>query len=329
MGPAGQRRLHESRVCLIGCGGLGCVLADTLVRAGVGHLRICDRDFVEIDNLQRQALFDESDVEANLPKAEAARIKLARINSTVQVEAAVLDVNHTNIERLAAGAHLLLDGTDNFETRYLINDLAVRSQRPWVYGAVVGTTGLCMPVIPGDGPCLRCVFEEPPPLELSPTCDTAGVLGSAVNVVASLQATEALKILTGHIGDLHRGLTSIDLWSGRWVTLHVGRTPRAGCPCCTERRFEYLDGTRLATAVSLCGRNAVQINRTGGGAVDFAAMAAKLRGVASGAMRCNRFMLQASIAGFELTLFCDGRALIQGTADLDVAKAVYAKYVGA
>lgn len=244
IGPMGQRRLRESRVCLIGCGAIGSVLADSLVRAGVGHLRICDRDFVQIENLHRQVLFDELDVEANLPKAEAARIKLARVNSEVTVEAEVLNVNHTNIARLAKGAHLLCDGTDNFETRYLINDLAVQSGRPWIYNGVIGVTGLCMPIVPGEGPCLRCVLAEPPPPELTPTVATAGVLGSVVSVVAGLQATEAIKILTGQFEALNRGLTSIDLWSGRWVTVNVGKTGRKKCPCCGERRFEYLDGTR-------------------------------------------------------------------------------------
>jgi molybdopterin-synthase adenylyltransferase len=329
IGADGQRRLAASRVCLVGCGALGTVLAETLVRAGVGHLRICDRDVVELDNLTRQVLFDETDLEAGLPKAEAARLKLARINREVTVEAHVLDVNHTNIERLAADADMLLDGTDNFETRYLINDLAVQSGRPWVYGAVVGVTGLCMPIVPGEGPCLRCVFPEPPPPELTPTCDTAGVLGTAVNVVASLQATEALKLLTGQRAALNRGLTSVDLWSGRWVTLNVGAAGQEVCPCCGERRFEYLAGTRAGQIVNLCGRNALQIHRAGGRALDLEAMAAKWRGVATGSVRAGRFMLQAVIDGFDITVFPDGRALIQGTTDVDVAKAVYAKYVGA
>ena len=312
---------------LVGCGALGTVLAETLVRAGIGSLLICDRDFVELNNLQRQVLFDEEDLANGLPKAEAARRKLARINSEVSVAGEVLDVNPTNVERLTEGADLLLDGTDNFETRYLINDLAVKTGRPWVYGAVIGTTGLVMPIVPGEGPCLRCVFDEAPPPELTPTCDTAGVLGAAVNVVASLQATEAIKLLIGKKSELNAGLTSIDVWSGRFVMLKVGDA-NPDCVCCGVRRFEYLDGTRVATSVSLCGRDAVQINRAGGAAIDFDALSARLAGVSTTPVTANRFMLKATLDGFQLTLFRDGRAIIQGTTEIDAAKSVYAKYVG-
>ena len=245
IGEEGQRRLLASRVTLIGCGGLGSVLASTLTRAGVGVLRIVDRDCIELSNLQRQVLFDEDDVAANLPKAEAARRKLQRINSDITIEAVVTDVNCGNIEEVAGGADLLLDGTDNFETRFLINDLAVKTHCPWVYGSCAGAKGLSMPILPNDTPCLRCVFEEAPPPEMSPTCETVGVLGSVVNMVASHQATEAIKILIGRLDALDRRLVSLDVWQGRVVHLNVQKTYDEGdCPCCKGRRFEYLEGGR-------------------------------------------------------------------------------------
>jgi adenylyltransferase/sulfurtransferase len=330
IGAEGQRRLSDSRVVLFGCGALGTVLANTLVRAGVGHVRICDRDFIELDNLQRQVLFDESDIADNLPKAEAAAAKLSRINSEVTVEPVVVDVNHTNIERLSDGAQVLLDGTDNFETRYLINDLAVRSETPWIYGAVIGSTGLCMTIIPHDTPCLRCVFEEAPPAEMNPTCDTAGVLGSAVNVVASLQAVEAIKLLIGKRDEINRKLVHLDVWSGRMTGVKPESSPELNnCPCCKRGEFPYLDGTRAATTTTLCGRDAVQVQPSGNESPNFDILAEKLSAVASEPIRHNRFMLKARIDSYELTLFPDGRAIIKGTADADKARSLYAKYIGA
>ncbi|MFQ5490938.1 MAG: ThiF family adenylyltransferase [Phycisphaerae bacterium] len=329
IGPGGQRKLMDSSVTLIGCGALGTAIADTLARAGVGRLRICDRDFIEPNNLQRQVLFDESDIAADLPKALAAKAKLERINSLVSVEAVVADVNPSNIERLAKSADLLLDGTDNFETRYLINDLAIKKGVPWIYGAVIGTTGLCLPIVPGLTPCLRCVFESAPPPEASPTCDTAGVLGPAVAVVAAFQCTEAIKLLTGQLDALNRRLVSIDLWSGRVVNLNVDPAGGDGaCPCCGLRQFEYLEGRAGSTVTQLCGRDAVQINRTGGRSMDFAAIAVKLGPVADGPVTHNRFLLRAPVDGCQLTLFADGRAIIKGTTDADRARSIYARYVG-
>ena len=329
LGEDGQRRLMKGRATLIGCGALGTVQAEVLVRAGVGFLRICDRDYIELDNLQRQVLFDETDLAAELPKAEAARRKLALINSQVSVDAVVTHVDHTNIDALVSDADVILDGTDNFETRYLINDWAVANGRPWIYGAVIGTTGLCMPIVPGRTPCLRCVFEDAPPPELNPTCDTVGVLGSVVNVVASLQATEAIKILAGRSDALNCSLTSVDVWSGRMSNLNVSRARESGtCPCCDRRDFEYLEGQALASTTVLCGRDAVQIGG-GGRRVDFDSIAAKLRPVATGEIRCNVFMLKARLSDCELTLFADGRAIIKGTHDADHARSLYAKYIGA
>ncbi len=330
MGEEGQRKLLASRVTLVGCGALGTVLAETLVRAGVGFVRICDRDYIERNNLQRQVLFDENDIAENLPKAEAAARKLRSINSDVTIEAVVTDVNHENITRLCEGADLLLDGTDNFETRFLINDLAVKTSRPWVYGAVIGATGLCMPVIPHETPCLRCVFEEAPPPEMNPTCDTAGVLGPAVNVVAGLQAMEAMKILSGRLDAVTRQLMSIDVWTSRITNLNVQSSYDNGnCPCCKRQSYEYLSGRAGTSATTLCGRNAVQINQPPGARVDFAAVAEKLATVATGDVKRNAFMVRCTIGEHDITVFADGRAIIKGTPDPDTARSLYAKYIGA
>ena len=330
IGVEGQRRLKESRVVLFGCGALGTVLANTLVRAGVGFLRVCDRDFIELDNLQRQVLFDEDDIAANLPKAQAAANKLRRINSEVTIEPVVVDVNPTNIEELADGADVLLDGTDNFETRFLINDLAVKSNRPWIYGAVIGATGLCMTIIPRNTPCLRCVFEEAPPPEMNPTCDTAGVLGPTVNLVASLQAIEAVKLLVGRRDEINRHLVHLDAWSGRFAQMKVQSARDDGhCPCCKRNEYPYLDGKFAGTTTTLCGRDAVQIVPGGARRIDFAAIAAKLEAVASAPVQFNAYMLRARIDDYELTLFPDARAIVKGTHDPDRARSLYARYFGA
>ncbi|HPD29641.1 MAG TPA: ThiF family adenylyltransferase [Phycisphaerae bacterium] len=329
-GPEGQRRLLASRVLLVGCGALGSTLANLIVRAGVGFLRIVDRDVVELDNLHRLVLFDEDDVREGLPKAEAARRKLARINSGVTVEAVVDDVSHTNIVELAAGADLILDATDNFETRFLINDLAVKTGRPWVYGACVGSTGLSMPIIPGETPCLRCVFEDPPPMEMSPTCDTAGILGPVVGMVANHQAMEAIKILSGHKEAVDRRLLSFDAWTGRSSRLDVRKAFEQGdCPCCKQGRFEYLEGAFASRTVRLCGRNAVQVYPSRAGAVDLPALAARLRPLARSEPKLNPLLLKVSVDDYEITVFADGRALIKGTNKPEEARAVYARYIGA
>ncbi|MEE9295540.1 MAG: ThiF family adenylyltransferase [Phycisphaerae bacterium] len=330
IGEKGQQRLLGSRVLLVGCGALGTVLANTLVRSGLGHLLICDRDYIELNNLQRQVLFDEDDIAEGLPKAVAAARKLRRINREVQVQAQVTDVNHTNIERLAAGADLLLDGTDNFETRFLINDLAVKTSRPWVYGAVIGATGLCMAIVPHDTPCLRCVFEEAPPPQSNPTCDTAGVLGPVVNVIAGLQAMEAMKILSGRLDALNRHLITVDLWSSRIKNTSVQSAHEHNrCPCCKQHRFDYLDGRIGSSTTTLCGRNAVQVSAPVDTEIDFGVLAEKLRSVARGEVVENRFMVRCTIGDHNITVFADGRAIVEGTADPDTARTIYAKYIGA
>ena len=335
IGVEGQRKLKQSRVLLVGCGALGTVLANTLGRAGVGHLTIIDRDFIEINNLQRQVLFDQQDIADQLPKALAAQRQLARINSDVQVEAVVTDVNHNNILPHARGQDLLLDGTDNFETRFLINDVSIHLGIPWIYGACISAMGLAMVIRPGVTPCLRCIFETSPPPGMNPTCDTAGVLGPTVNVVASWQAMEAIKLLTGNVNALNRGLFSFDLWDNRYQQLNVARARDiADCPACKHHHLEYLSGKFSSSTTTLCGRNAVQISSPGGQRVDFEHIAAGLRAV--GNPTFNKFMLKCSITQgrgerrreYELTLFADGRAIIKGVNDAAVARAVYAKYVG-
>jgi len=336
IGVEGQRKLLAARVLLVGCGALGTVLANTLARAGVGHLTIVDRDFIEINNLQRQVLFDEQDIADGLPKSVAGQKKIAKINSAITVEAVVADVNHGNIETLAAGKDLLLDGTDNFETRFLINDASVKLNIPWIYGACISAMGLAMVIRPGITPCLRCIFETIPPPGMNPTCDTAGVLGPTVNLVASWQAMEALKLLTGNIKDVSKTLFSFDMWDNRYQQLNVAKAKDlADCPACKHKNFEFLSGKFGSSTTTLCGRNAVQISQPAGHKVDFEHIAVGLRTV--GTPNYNKFMLKCAIvegAGerrkeYELTLFADGRAIVKGTNDAATAKAIYAKYVGA
>ena len=344
-GPEGQRRLLDSTALILGCGALGSVAADMLARAGVGHLVIVDRDIVELTNLQRQVLFDERDVDEGLPKAAAAKRKIAAINSQVRVTAIVEDINHTNIEHLAVAADILVDGLDNFETRYLANDLAVKSGVPYVYGAAVGTTGMSFAILPHTGgrtawesptnfatPCFRCLFEEAPPPGTSPTCDTVGVVGPAIGIVANFQVAEALKILTGQYARVSRRLLSLDLWSNELLQLKVdGAYEKGDCPCCRQRRFDYLDGAAGSSAAVLCGRNAVQLrHKERPDRVDLRSLARRLR--AHGAVQVNEFLLRAHITDgdkpYEITLFPDGRAIIKGTNEATVARGIYAKYVG-
>lgn len=338
LGPAGQEKLAAAKVLLLGCGALGTVLANTLVRAGVGQhggLTIVDRDFLELNNLQRQVLFDEQDLADQLPKAIAAQKKLARINSTVAVKALVADVNHTNIAQLAAGQDLLLDGTDNFETRFLINDVSAKLGIPWIYGACISATGLAMVIRPGITPCLRCVFETIPPPGMTPTCDTAGILAPAVNLVASWQALEAIKLLTGNLQAVSPYLLSFDLWDNRFQQLHIRNAKDAAdCPVCKHQQYEFLSGKFGSSTTTLCGRNAVQINHPAGQTVDFVRIAESLAAV--GKPSYNKFMLKCTLTEgtgerrqeYELTLFADARAIIKGTHDPAVAKGLYAKYVG-
>src|SRR5713101_9636749 len=261
IGEAGQRKLLDSHVTLCGCGALGTVLANVLVRGGVGHLRLVDRDFIETNNLQRQVLFDEHDVAENIPKAEAAARKLGAINSSVHVEPVVTDIDHTNIVELVKDADLILDGTDNFEIRYLINDAAVKLGKPWIYGGCIGSHGQTMTIIPGETPCLRCVFEAAPAPGEAATCETAGVLSPIVNIIASYQAAEALKILTGQRDRVNRDLIFLDVWENVHKKFSISKLRgRNNCVCCKQNNFEWLDGAHGSQTTSLCGRNAVQVS---------------------------------------------------------------------
>jgi molybdopterin-synthase adenylyltransferase len=325
IGPEGQARLAAARVVLVGCGALGTVQASLLVRAGVGRLRIIDRDFVEESNLQRQILFDEEDARAILPKALAAETKLRAVNSLVSIEGVVEDVNPSTAARLLQGFDLILDATDNFDARFLLNDFSVKTGIPWIYGACVGSYGLTFPVLPGETACLRCVFESAPPAGFSPTCDTAGVLGPIVGIVASLQTAEALKILVGRRDRVTRKIASLDVWEGRQDLIDL--PPRdPACPCCARHEFAYLEGAQGSETTTLCGRDAVQIRRRDGARVDLDQLARRLG--ALGTLERNRFLLRAEIDTYRLTVFEDGRAIIGGTSDPAVARSVYARYIG-
>ncbi len=327
VGVEGQKRLGASRVTLCGCGALGTVLANALVRAGVGFLRVIDRDFIETHNLQRQVLFDESDVTANLPKAEAAARKLRLINSEVAIEPVVTDIDRTNILELTSDADLILDGTDNFEVRYLINDAAVKLGKPWVYGGCIGSHGQTMTILPGQTPCLRCVIPAGPGPGEGATCETAGVLGPTVNIVASYQATEAIKILTGHTDAINRDLLYLDVWENVFKKFSIAKLrEKANCVCCQQRKFEWLDGQHGSQTTSLCGRNAVQVSHRAAAKLDFESVAKQLRSL--GEVSFNRFMLRFQVDGYEFTVFPEGRAIIKGTNDVDKARTLYAKYIG-
>ena len=327
LGEAGQRALLKSRVTLCGCGALGTVLANHLVRAGVGFLRIIDRDFIETHNLQRQILFDEQDVKDNLPKAEAAARKLRLINSSIEIEPVVTDLDHTNALQLVGDADLILDGTDNFETRYLINDAAIKLNKPWVYGGVIGSEGQTMTIVPGKTPCLRCLIETAPPPGMTPTCETAGVLGPAVAVIASFEAIEAIKLLTGAHDALNRELIMVDVWDWTFRQLKVaGLLGKVDCPCCKHRRFEWLEGAMGSHTTTLCGRNAVQVAARRPEPLDFPDMARRLN--ALGDVRHNAFMLRFATEGYEFTVFPDGRAIIKGTNDIAKARTLYSQFVG-
>jgi molybdopterin/thiamine biosynthesis adenylyltransferase len=322
LGAEGQERIRAGSVVVVGCGALGTVEAEILVRAGVGRLRVVDRDFVEYSNLQRQFLFEESDAAEGLPKAIAAARRLTRVNSQVTIEPVVADLTPANIEDLLEGAGLILDGSDNFEVRFLVNDYAVSRGIPWIYAAAVGSYGLKLAIVPGLTACLRCVYPEPPQ-GAQPTCETEGVLASVTAAIASLACGDALKILGRGADSVAARLTTVDTWSGEIrQTAAPSRDP--DCPCCAQRDFVHLTGQRRAP-ISLCGRNAVQIHERFR-PVDLAELARRLAPLAT--VRANDFAVRASIDCYELTVFPDGRAIIKGTTDPAVARSLYARYVG-
>jgi adenylyltransferase/sulfurtransferase len=327
IGEQGQSQLKQSKAVIIGCGALGAVQAETLARAGVGRLALVDRDFVEESNLQRQLMFEESDAISRLPKAVAAARRIARINSSVEAEPIVADVNYENVEEIIEGASIVLDGTDNFETRFLINDACVKTGTPWIYGAAVGSYGLTMTVVPDDTPCLRCVLEALPDPGSGPTCDTAGVIMPIVSIIGSIQSAEALKILTGNREALHRSLVRVDVWEFQVSRLDLSKFgDRSGCPACGKRQFEFLRGAGRQITTTLCGRNAVQISRSGATRLDLARLAERLKEV--GDVTYNDFLLRLRVEEFDITVFRDARSIIRGTADPAVARTVYARYIG-
>ena len=325
IGEEGQQRLLASSAIIVGCGAIGAAAASLLVRAGVGRVRILDRDFVEPSNLQRQTLFDEEDARDALPKAVAAERKLRAINNSVGVEGLVADLNPRNAEELLIGFDLILDGTDNFETRFLINDYAVQSARPWIYAAAVASYGVTMTVRPGRTPCLACLLESSTNGHgLEETCDTVGVLGPIVNLIASLEVAEALKLLAGREQALHGRLISCDVWSGHFQSVRVAQNPV--CRACVRRNFSYLQG-QSQPHITLCGRDSVQIHERGR-TLDLGALQARLVASVSD-VRYNEFLLCFRVEPYQMTVFADGRAILKGTKDPAVARSLYARYIGA
>ena len=328
LGQAGQEQLAKSRALVCGCGALGSVIAETLVRAGVGLVRIVDRDFLELNNLQRQVLYDEADVAEGLPKAIAAANKLRRINSEIAIEPVVADVTHHNIAALAADVDTIVDGTDNFATRFLVNDFAVKHRIPWIYGGCIGAEGQSMTILPGETPCLACFMADAPPPGTTPTCDTAGVLAPIVNVIASIEACEALKILGGHRQAVSRKLAIIDLWDNHVRHVDLSRLRDGGdCRACKLGEFAWLSGQRADATAALCGRNAVQLSPPPGDKLSLEDLATRLAGV--GQIQKNAFLLRLTVDGYVLTVFPDGRTIIGGTNDIATARTVHARYIGA
>lgn len=324
IGDEGQRRLLAARILIIGCGALGSAHAESLARAGVGHLRIVDRDFVEPSNLQRQTMFTESDAEQRLPKSIAAADHLRQINSEIEIEPHILDINYSSIERLLDGCDLVIDGTDNFATRYLINDACVKHNANWIYGAAVGSYGVTMTIRPHQTACLRCVFEEAPPAASAPTCDTSGVIMPIINIVSAVQVSEAMKLLTGRIEDLHGSLMQFDVWRNEWRRIGTG-SPRPDCKTCALGIYETLLPSAEGAAV-LCGRDAVQISPSQPTRLNFSLLAERLR--RAGEVKFNEYLLRFKTGQFELTVFQDARSIIRGTNDIPVARSLYAKYIG-
>ena len=371
IGAQGQARLAQSTASIVGVGALGCAIADHLVRAGVGRIVLFDRDCVELSNLHRQVLFCEADAREGLPKAEAARRRLAAINSQTELVAHVADLTPRNAEQLVMGGQqevpgakraadedvgalpdVLLDGTDNFQTRYLLNDLAVKYRVPFVYGGAVGTHGMQMTIVPGRTACLRCVFEQLPAPGTQPTCETAGVLGPVVSIVAACQAADALRLLLGQGEEIAPTLLDFDIWQGRRHRLNLANAKRSACPCCGRHEYVFLDAENESEITPLCGQHAVQVwprmpgaarvgAQDGGSSthawLDFQDLAARFEAAGMGdGLEVRPFMLRCRLKAEQtqdqkcmvLSIFRDGRAIIAGTTDPARARSVYAKYIG-
>jgi molybdopterin-synthase adenylyltransferase len=322
IGPTGQQKLARAKIAIVGCGAIGSALASLQARSGVGTIRIIDRDYVEASNLQRQSLFDEADARESVPKAIAAARKIAAFNSRIVIEPQVADLTPANIDSMLADVALILDGTDNFETRYLVNDFAVKNSLPWIYTAAVGSYGVTMNIRPAQTACLACMFPDLPQGTFE-TCDTAGILNSAVNLAASIAATEALKFLVGGEIQLRRTLLSFDLWSNERAEVPADK-PRPGCRACDQRQFPHLEGEERPH-ITLCGRNSVQIHEHHR-PIDLAQMSERLKSL--GTVKHTDFVLKFWHDPYEMTVFPDGRAIIKGTTDTAVARSLYARYIG-
>ena len=325
IGREGQQKLLDARVLIVGCGALGASHAEMLSRAGVGKLRIVDRDFVEFTNLQRQTLFKEEDAEQRVPKAVAAKKRIAEINSEVAVDEIVADVNNSNVESLIKDCDLIIDGTDNFLVRYLVNDACVKNGMTWIYGAAVSSYGTTMTIMPGKSPCLRCIFEDMPDAGSSPTCDTSGVIMPIIASISAVQVIEAIKLLVGDRDSLHHSLMQIDVWSNDWHRIKLGE-PNRDCICCGQHRYEFLDAETREFSAVLCGRNAVQIAPPRPTDLDLAAFASRLTSTLP--VKHNEYLVRFEIDGQEVTVFRDARAIIKGTDDIAAARSIYARFVG-
>ena len=325
IGAEGQARIAASRVTVVGCGALGCLQATLMARAGAGTVRLIDRDVVEETNLHRQILFDDEDARRQLPKAIVAADKLRVANPTVVVEGIVDDLDPSSVDALLDGSDVVLDGTDNFETRLLLNDWCVKTATPWVYGGCVGSTGMTFPILPGESACLRCVFPTAPSPGATPTCDTMGVISPVATLVASLQVAEALKILSGVREKVMRSMALVDVWENRLEAVQLAERDPA-CPCCGGRRFDYLTGAQHSAITSLCGRGAVQIKPPLGGDLDLEELAGRLAPL--GRVDLNKYLLRAEVDGVTLTIFGNGRAIVAGVKDESAARSIYARYVG-
>ena len=327
IGEERQKLLMDSYAVVVGCGALGTVSSSYLTRAGIGHIRIIDRDFIEESNLQRQILFDENDIAEGIPKAIAAQRKLRGINTKTNIEGIVTDVNYANIDELTKNADIILDGTDNFETRFLINDFCVKNNIPWIYSACIGSRGVMMNIIPSKTPCLRCVFETMPQMGSFPTCDTAGVIGSIAGVIGSIQVTEAIKILTKNYESINKTLLEIDVWDTRYKQIDVSSLRNLNnCPTCKSHKYRYLEAENGVMTTLICGKNAVQVMYRNISNIDLEKLAKRLASISD--VSSNEFMLKFHVKDHEFTVFPDGRAIITGTNDLSTAKSLYSKYLG-
>jgi adenylyltransferase/sulfurtransferase len=322
IGKEGQRKLNKSNVVIIGCGALGSIIATSLVRAGVGKVRILDRDFIEYHNLQRQLLFDEEDIRQDLPKAIAAEQHLKKVNSSIDIEGIVVDVNFTNIEKLIEGADVILDGLDNYETRFLINDVSLKHNIPWIYGGAIASSGIMKVIIPQETSCFRCLVEDLPLTDAILTCDTAGIISPAPFIIGSLQTVEAIKLLIGS-KEINKDLIVVDVWTGKFDRFEF--MPLKDCPAC-QGQYDYLKGKYEVIATSICGQDAVQVLNPKIEKLSFDELEKRLKPL--GKVSHNKFMLRFKIDKYEIVIFPDGRAIIKNTTKESIARALYSKYIG-